>query len=188
MRAIAAMARNRVIGNGETIPWRIPDEFRWFRSKTYGGVVIMGRRTFLGLPKALDGRVNVVLTRHPEALAADASFRARFGPLVVEGASDGDLVAPADPATPRTEVRIVRDLDGLERTGALARAWLCGGARVYEEFLPRCSELYLSVVEREVEGDTLFPPFEHLFEPRGEVARFPEFHVIRWVRNGSDAP
>jgi dihydrofolate reductase len=131
MRAIAAMSRNRVIGNGDAIPWRIPDEFRWFRGKTYGGVVIMGRRTFLGLPKPLEGRVNVVLTREPEALSADASFRARFGHLVV-GASDGrDLVPPAAPATPRTEVRIVRDLDGLERAGALAQAWLCGGARVY---------------------------------------------------------
>ncbi len=163
MLAIAAMSTNRVIGNGNSIPWRIPDEHRFFRRMTMGGVVVMGRKTFESLPKPLDGRVTVVLTRDPARLLADERLKDRYA-----------------------QVRLARDVESLAESGV--KTWLCGGAQVYEQFLDRCSELYLSVVDREVEGDAYFPRFEHLFDPAGVVEEFPEFRVHHYLRNSVPAP
>ena len=184
MFAIAAMSRNRVIGANGKIPWRIPEEFKWFRRKTLGGVVIMGRKTFESLPRPLDGRVNVVLTRNPAGLLADERFQERLAGAVIGPAHAPDVVQVRFPALPDTEVRLVRSLDSLVRAGIAAEHWLCGGAGIYEQFLPACAELYLTIIDREVEGDARFPQFEDLFELAGVVAEFPEFRVHRCVRNG----
>lgn len=187
MFAIAAMSKNRVIGNGDAIPWRIPDEFRWFRRKTLGSVLIMGRRTFESLPKPLDGRITIVLTGDPEKLRRDEDTNGPFAEAVI-GAEAHRSAAVTQLDLPRispgrAEVRFARSMESLERAGITERAWLCGGARMYEQFLGRCSELFLSVIDREVEGDAFFPPFEHLFELAGVEAEFPEFRVLRYVRN-----
>lgn len=63
---IVAMAQNRVIGRDNRIPWHIPEEMHHFKSTTMGHAVIMGRKTFESLGKALPGRFNVVLTRSPQ--------------------------------------------------------------------------------------------------------------------------
>jgi len=64
--AIAAMARNRVIGRGGTIPWHISDELRWFKRTTTGHTVLMGRKTFASLGRPLPNRRNLVVTHGPE--------------------------------------------------------------------------------------------------------------------------
>jgi dihydrofolate reductase len=63
--AIAAMSENRVIGNQGKIPWHIPEDFRWFKHKTMGGTLIMGRKTFESIGKPLPGRKTVVISRSP---------------------------------------------------------------------------------------------------------------------------
>ncbi len=63
---IVAMARNRVIGRKNKIPWHIPEEMHHFKTTTMGHAVIMGRKTFESMGKALPGRFNVVLTRNPD--------------------------------------------------------------------------------------------------------------------------
>jgi dihydrofolate reductase len=60
--AIAAMSENRVIGYQGKIPWHISEDFRWFKHKTMGGTLIMGRKTFESIGKPLPGRETVVLT------------------------------------------------------------------------------------------------------------------------------
>ena len=189
MFAIAAMSRNRVIGNGDGIPWRIPAEFKWFRRMTLGNVVIMGRRTFESLPKPLEGRVNVVLTRHPARLAEEVASKERLaGALVGSAAHRAPDLAQLDlPGTPRTEVRFARGIESLARAGLTEKAWLCGGAQVYQQFLHECSDLYLSVINRTVEGDALFPAFEHLFDLAAVVSESPEFRVLHYVRNDVSA-
>lgn len=62
-KAIAAMAENRVIGLAGSIPWRLPGELAWFKQATWGGVLVMGRRTFQSIGRPLPGRRTVVLTR-----------------------------------------------------------------------------------------------------------------------------
>lgn len=62
---IAAMARNRVIGRDNALPWRLPEDLRRFRTLTQGKPVLMGRRTFESIGRPLPGRENLVLTREP---------------------------------------------------------------------------------------------------------------------------
>ena len=61
--AIAAMSLNRVIGNGNKIPWHLPEDFKWFKHVTMGHVLVMGRKTFESIGKPLPGRETIVLTR-----------------------------------------------------------------------------------------------------------------------------
>lgn len=66
-KAIAAMSENRVIGNGNDIPWRIPEDFKWFKDSTMGGVLIMGRKTWDSIGRPLPGRKTAVVSRsHPD--------------------------------------------------------------------------------------------------------------------------
>lgn len=67
--AIAAMSRNRVIGNQGKIPWHLPEDFRWFKHKTMGGTLIMGRKTFESIGKPLPGRKTLVVSRSSSAIA-----------------------------------------------------------------------------------------------------------------------
>lgn len=63
-RAIAAMAENRVIGNHNTIPWHLPEDFKWFRKTTMGQTLLMGRKTFDSIGRPLPGRQTIILSRN----------------------------------------------------------------------------------------------------------------------------
>ena len=62
-QAIAAMAENRVIGAGNRIPWHLPDDFKWFKAKTMGQVLVMGRKTYESIGRPLPGRETLILSR-----------------------------------------------------------------------------------------------------------------------------
>jgi dihydrofolate reductase len=66
--AIAAMSENGVIGDRGKLPWHLPEDFRWFKHKTMGGTLIMGRKTFESIGKPLPGRRTIVVTRTTPAL------------------------------------------------------------------------------------------------------------------------
>ena len=61
--AIAAVARNGVIGSGNDIPWRIPEDWRRFKRLTIGQVLVMGRKTYDSIGRPLPGRTTLVITR-----------------------------------------------------------------------------------------------------------------------------
>ena len=63
---IVAMAKNRVIGIDNKMPWHLPADFAWFKKNTLGHPVVMGRRTFESIGKSLPGRRNIVVSRNPE--------------------------------------------------------------------------------------------------------------------------
>lgn len=69
---IAAVARNGIIGAGNALPWRLPEDMRRFRALTTGHAVIMGRRTWASLPRALPGRQNIVLSTRAGLVAPGA--------------------------------------------------------------------------------------------------------------------
>lgn len=124
---IWAMARNRVIGVENRLPWKLPADMRWFREKTMGKPIVMGRKTFESFgAKPLPGRHNIIITR-------DANFKA-VGATVVNGVEDA-LAAAGD----AEEVMII------------------GGAQLYAQMLPRAQRLYLTLVDAEPAGDALFP-------------------------------
>jgi len=125
--AIAAMARNRVIGSNGKIPWKCAADMAHFKRTTMGHTVIMGRKTFESLGKPLSGRRNIVLSR-------------TMAPV------PGVEIVPGLTTLPTGEVFII------------------GGAQVYEEFIPQCGGLHLTVIDQEPPGDTFMPAFEHLFD------------------------
>jgi dihydrofolate reductase len=73
-KAIAAMAENRVIGNQGEIPWYLPEDFRWFKQTTMGGILVMGRKTYESIGKPLPGRDTYVLSRTPRSIPGVHSF------------------------------------------------------------------------------------------------------------------
>ncbi|HNQ88029.1 MAG TPA: dihydrofolate reductase [Verrucomicrobiota bacterium] len=77
-------------------------------------------------------------------------------------------------------VRVVPDLDAMDPSADSREYFICGGAEVYAQALPRCSDLYLTVVRMTVEGDVVFPPFEERFELAGVLLERPEFEVQHW--------
>lgn len=77
-------------------------------------------------------------------------------------------------------VTVVADLNQVVPASKSQEIFICGGAQIYEQTLPRCSELYLTLVKREVEGDAFFPPFENLFAPVEKIADTPEYSITRY--------
>ncbi|MEL6869226.1 MAG: dihydrofolate reductase [Pseudomonadota bacterium] len=63
---IVAASENNVIGKGNTMPWRLSADLRYFKKRTMGKPVIMGRKTFESIGKALPGRQNIVVSRNPQ--------------------------------------------------------------------------------------------------------------------------
>jgi len=79
-------------------------------------------------------------------------------------------------------VRTVTSLDDIELENETREVFICGGAQIYAQALPRCSDLYLTLVKREVEGDAFFPDFEENFELRETVIVTPEFSIFHYAR------
>jgi dihydrofolate reductase len=128
---IAALAENGVIGRGNTLPWRLPADLARFRRLTTGKPVIMGRKTYESIGRPLPNRLNIVLSRRPDAL-----------PEGVVSVDSPEAAAAAAEDGPRSETMVI------------------GGAEIYRLFLPAAQRLYLTRVHRTVDGDTSFPPFD----------------------------
>ena len=126
---IAAMARNRVIGSRGDIPWRIPGEQKIFKRITIGHAVIMGRKTFESLDKPLPDRTNIIVTRQKDYQAE--------GCLVAHDLTSALNCCPEDED----------------------EAFICGGGQLYHEALPLADRIYLTVILRDIPGDTYFPEF-----------------------------
>jgi len=132
---IWAMTQNRVIGRDNDLPWHLPDEMRHFMRTTSGHPVIMGRRQFEAMGKALPRRTNIVMTRNPAFRAAGAVIVADFEAALAAARADA----------------VSRGVDEI---------FVIGGAEIYALALPIADRLYLTLIDTELEGDTLFPLFD----------------------------
>lgn len=129
---IAALDRNRGIGKGNDLPWRLPDDLKRFKALTLGKPLLMGRKTAESLGRALPGRANLVLTRS--------------GRVPFEGMQ---AMASVD------EALAVARAQGAEELCVI------GGAEVYALTLPVADRLYLTHVDTVVEdADVFFPQFD----------------------------
>jgi dihydrofolate reductase len=77
-------------------------------------------------------------------------------------------------------VRAVASLEEIDTPGEQREIFICGGAQIYEKALPHCSDLYLTLVKRVVDGDTFFPAFEERFEIVEEIMDCPEFNILHY--------
>jgi dihydrofolate reductase len=132
---VVAMGENGAIGKDGALPWRLHSDMRYFRKVTMGKPIVMGRRTFESLPRVLDGRLNIVLSR-------DRVFEAR-GAVVAH-----DLEGALNVARHETE-----------RSDA-GEIMVIGGEEVFRESLPQAGRIYLTEVEAAPEADAWFPDFD----------------------------
>lgn len=160
---IAAIARNRVIGRDNQLPWRLPADLRYFKAKTLGKPIIMGRKTWDSLGRPLPGRLNIVVSRQEG--------------LVLDGAEVFQTIEDA---------RARADEWAAEQ--GVDEAMLIGGAQLYEQALPLADRLYLTRVDLAPDGDAWFPAFDET-QWRHEVESAhpaeedrPAYRFERWTR------
>lgn len=129
---IVARARNGVIGRDNTMPWHLPEDLRYFKRVTLGKPVIMGRNTWESLGKPLPGRDNIVITRNSD-------YRA-------EG------------ATVTHDIRTALQLaDALATARGVDEVMVIGGAAIYQTAMPFITRAYVTEIDADIEGDTVFP-------------------------------
>ena len=121
------MAKNRVIGRGLDIPWKIKGEQARFRELTTGKVMVMGRLTYESIGRPLPNRTNIILTR-------DKSFRA-----------EGCQVYPS--------------LDEVLAEYPEQEIMIAGGGQLYKDTVGLADSIYLTIIDRDFEGDIFFPEF-----------------------------
>ena len=126
---VAAMSTNRVIGRQGELPWHIPGDLKFFKQTTMGHAIIMGRKTFDSVGKALPGRHNIVVTRQRS--------------LQLPGC---DVVHSLDEAI------------ALARAEGDENPHIVGGESLYRAALPKATHLILTEVHQHIsDGDTFFP-------------------------------
>jgi dihydrofolate reductase len=128
---VVAMSSNGVIGKDGGLPWHIPEDLKHFRQVTTGHAIIMGRRTWDEIGRPLPNRRNIVITRQTDFEVSGAEV-----------------------------VHTLEDAIALARDGGDSEPRIVGGATIYAQALPLITRFYLTVVQREIEGDTHFPPWD----------------------------
>jgi dihydrofolate reductase len=126
---IAAMSLNRAIGFRGKIPWHIPGEQKRFKQITWGHAIIMGRTTYESIGKPLLGRTNIVITRQKNYKAP--------------GCSVVNSLEAALKNCPSNE----------------KEAFIIGGEQIFRLALPLVDRIYLTIIQKEIIGDTFFPEF-----------------------------
>lgn len=159
---IVAQARDGVIGKDGRLPWDEPEDLAHFKRVTMGHAILMGRKTFESIGRALPGRRNIVLSRDPDFTAEGCEVYADF---------EAALAA-------------ARETD--------ACPFVIGGAGLYELALPRASIVYLTEIDADVEGDTYFPALEDAEWVEDDHRRSADgrlgFRILRRRQAASPAP
>ena len=127
---IAAIAENNVIGKDNDLIWYISEDLKRFKALTSGHPIIMGRKTYESLPFK-------PLPKRKNIVISNNSNLNFDGAIVVN--------------TPEEALQNCNDED---------EVFICGGASIYEYFLPKANKMYLTEVHFEFEGDTFFPDYK----------------------------
>ena len=163
MKAIIAMAQNRVIGKNGGLPWpSIKEDFKWFKEFTMGNTLIVGKNTFDTLP-LLKNRECLVLVKEDKIMVTNPNQY-----LVNNNSMTGQLITMTD----------------IESYSQFRKDYLivAGGAKTYIKLLPYITEFYVTHVNGNYDGDTFMPEFEHLFTNKEVVKEFDGHKVIMYTK------
>jgi len=119
---IAAVSRNNVIGINNTIPWKIKEDMKMFKTLTTNNTIIMGRKTFESIGKPLPNRKNIVIT-----------------------------------SSKINDVITYSSLKEALNNCLNEEIFLIGGSKIYEEGMNYADKLYITLVNKSIDGDTYFP-------------------------------
>ncbi len=129
---LVAMARNRVIGQNNTLPWHLPADLRHFKSLTMGKTIVMGRKTYQSIGRPLPGRANIIITRQ-------TGYEVPGG-VVVNSIEDA--------------LKVCRETSAHD-----SENFIIGGEKLYRQTIAICQRMYITEIQRDFEGDTFFPEF-----------------------------
>jgi dihydrofolate reductase len=167
---IAAIAQNNVIGHNNQLPWHLPADLQWFKAQTLNKPIIMGRKTFESLGRALPKRHNIVITRQSN-LAADnivvcnsldkAIAEARSYYLSLRERSQQQVAGEglgylSSPKNCNPSPYPLPQGEGLDSEYEIM---IIGGAEIYKQALDLADTLYMTHVNVSPVGDTYFPNF-----------------------------
>lgn len=129
---IGAVAKNNVIGKDNDMVWKLPDDFKRFKSLTSNHYILMGRKSFESLDGLLPNRTHIVITRNKD-------YTVPQGHYVFHNLEEG-----------------------LEfcKSKNVAHLYVIGGGEIYKEALPHADELQLTEVNASPDGDSFFPEFD----------------------------
>ncbi len=139
---IVAHDINRVMGINNELPWHLPGDLAYFKKTTMGKPMIMGRKTFESIGKALPGRTNIVITRDPDYK--------RDGIVVVHSFDEALEVAKKE----NKEIMII------------------GGEQIFRLALPIADRLYVTKIQHSYQGDTYFPEYGSEWKVASESEEF----------------
>lgn len=136
------MTSNRIIGRNNDLPWHLPDDMKYFQTKTKGHIVVMGRKNYDSLPpkfKPLPNRTNIVLTRNTAFEADDCLIFDKMDDAInyAKNANESEL-------------------------------FIIGGGEIYKESIDFADRVYLTEINTTLDGDTHFPEID---EDWSEVSR-----------------
>lgn len=129
---LVAMAKNRVIGRNNALPWQLPPDLKRFKQLTMGHHIVMGRKTYESIGRPLPGRTSVIVTRQPD--------------YQVPGAIVAGSIAEA--------LKVCSEGKEMDQ-----EIFVIGGAEIYQQALGSCQRMYVTEIQQEFEGDALFPEF-----------------------------
>ena len=164
MKAIIAMAQNRVIGKNGGLPWpNIKEDFKHFKEFTMGKTLIVGKNTFDTLP-LLKNRECLILTKPVDDI--DAYITNQY--MVNNNAMTGQMITMED----------------VESYSRFRKGYLivAGGAKTYVKLLPYITEFYVTHVNGTYDGDVFMPPFEDLFTQQEVVKEFDGHKVVVYTK------
>ena len=149
--AVVAIARNGVIGNQGALPWRLSSDLKRFKRLTMGHCLLMGRKTYESIGRPLPGRQTIVLSK------SGCQFD-------VPG-----VICAANPV----------EVTALVETGR--RVMVVGGAQIYQATMSHCSEIWLTRVLADVNGDVCFPMIDWTQWEQTSNEELPASEVDQWA-------
>ena len=135
---IVAVDKNNCIGKGNDIPWHIPKDLQYFKKQTLGCPVVMGRKTFESIGRALPKRLNIIVTRNKD-------YKAPEGVLVFQDLDEAIKKAVEETST--------------------EKVFIIGGGQIYKKSLPMVSKVFITRVDLNIEeGEAFYPALGEEFE------------------------
>lgn len=155
LHLIFAMARNRVIGKDGQLPWRVPEDLRFFKRMTMGHAIVMGRKTFDEVGRPLPGRTNIVVSSRPSPLPETEGLH---------------FVSTVEAA-----LALARSID--------PEPFVIGGSKIYAATLPLATHLHATFIDRDVEGDTFLPEWDasQWVETERRAGEEPDVQFVTYV-------
>ena len=128
---IVAKAKNNIIGKNNSLLWNLPEDMKYFKEKTLGHTVIMGRKTFESIGKALQERKNIVFSQNPDFKVKDENVKIVHSMLEIKEYIDDEK-----------------------------ENFVIGGAMIYNLLMPYVEKLYVTEIDKDFEGDAFFPKID----------------------------